>query len=83
MNYITKQWAKSYLKLSPIFKTPYFQSPNNEELMSINPRLFTAYCIQMLKYNHYNKQKIHHLITKYYGLQPNYWLNFVKQILLI
>jgi hypothetical protein len=49
-----KRWAKQYLMLSPIFKHHIFNLPNNEHIMSVNPRLLSAYCLKMFKNKHYN-----------------------------
>lgn len=68
-----KRWAKTYLLVSPLFRSVLFQQPNKEHIMRINFQLTAAYALKMYKYSLYDRQKSLDLLHNCATNHNQYW----------
>jgi hypothetical protein len=68
-----KRWAKTYLLVSPLFRSHLFEQPRKEHIMKINFQLSAAYAIKMYKYCHYNQQQALEVLHNNHFNHKQYW----------
>lgn len=68
-----KRWAKTYLFISPIFRSHLFRQPNREAIMKINSQLTAAYALKMYKHAHYDRARALTVINNNFPNCRQYW----------